>query len=86
MEPFSKLVFKVLIWIIATTIRIIADHCANYTHAVNFNKIESPDFLQDDFLWDNCIIVIVAYVNTCRSTIIYFFEPIQFAVELSLIL
>jgi len=44
MEPFSTSVFKVLIWIFATTTKICTKHCSTKTHVYGFCTMLTPSY------------------------------------------
>ena len=44
MEPFSTSVFKVLIWIFATTTKICTKDCSSQTHVQAFYTMFTPSY------------------------------------------
>ena len=44
MEPFSTSVFKVLIWIFATTTKICTKDCSSQTHVQAFYTVFTPSY------------------------------------------
>ena len=74
MEPFSTSVFKVLIWIVATTTKICTYDCSSHTHVLAFDATISTVLLVTTWCpqWRMaCCIVTVKYKRLARAPSIF---------------